>query len=63
WFKTGVGATPIGLAHNCQHVEQYRKPALISNRLHSKRLALISRLAFDTLLGITFTMVYSVTVR
>lgn len=22
WFKTGVGATPIGLAHDCQHVEQ-----------------------------------------
>ncbi len=22
WFRTGEGATPIGLAHDCQHVEQ-----------------------------------------
>ncbi len=22
WFATGIGPTPIGLAHNCQHVEQ-----------------------------------------
>lgn len=22
WFKTGQGAMPIGLAHDCQHVEQ-----------------------------------------
>ena len=22
WFETGIGPTPIGLAHNCQHVAQ-----------------------------------------
>ncbi|MGF1754167.1 5-formyltetrahydrofolate cyclo-ligase [Vibrio makurazakiensis] len=22
WFKTGEGASPIGIAHDCQHVEQ-----------------------------------------
>lgn len=22
WFKTGVGPTPFGIAHDCQHVEQ-----------------------------------------
>jgi 5-formyltetrahydrofolate cyclo-ligase len=22
WFKTGEGAQPMGLAHDCQHVEQ-----------------------------------------
>ncbi|EOW9552313.1 5-formyltetrahydrofolate cyclo-ligase [Vibrio fluvialis] len=23
WFKTGEGAQPMGLAHDCQHVEQF----------------------------------------
>lgn len=22
WFNTGIGATPVGLAHDCQHVDQ-----------------------------------------